>query len=138
MESTESKILEIEQTSNVSSKTLLVVDDMDMNRFLLKQILMKNKNIIVIEAENGKDAIDKLQSNKVDLILMDIMMPVMGGVDSMYHIRNVIKSNVPIVAVTAYDNYLHILSCNENSFNEIVSKPYKSKTILDVIQKYIS
>lgn len=119
-------------------KTILVVDDSHLNRMLLKEILKTFKKYTIIEAENGKEAIDRLLANHVDLILMDIQMPVMGGIESMNYIRTELKSSIPIIAITAYGNYHNILTCGENSFDEIVSKPINIDHIDKIITNYLS
>lgn len=114
-------------------KNILIVDDNNINRFLIKEILKKIDNFNFIESHNGKDAIDKL-TNDIDLILMDIMMPVMGGVEATKYIRNNLKSNIPIIAITAHDdNDLNI----ENIFNKVILKPVNINILSDIVQNYL-
>ena len=85
----------------LAGKKILVVDDIELNRVLLS-LMLKNIGMEVVEAENGHDAIELLQNSKPDeisLILMDIMMPVMDGIEAMVEIRKI--SNVPVILLTA-------------------------------------
>lgn len=123
--------------NEVLMKNILIVDDTYANRLLLKEIIKKIDNVKFIEAQNGKEAIDKFTKNDVHLILMDIMMPVMGGVDSMYFIRRELKSKIPIIAVTAYSDYDQIINCGENSFNKIITKPVDFLKLIELIKNYL-
>jgi len=82
--------------------TILLVEDVESNRALLRDYLA-HRNLRLIEAENGREAIQKLKQLRPDLILMDIHMPVMGG----YQATQLIKTDqelqtIPVVALTAY------------------------------------
>lgn len=126
----------IENKNNkMISKNILIVDDVYINRILLKEILKKIGDFNIIESHNGKDAIEKL-NNDIDLILMDIMMSVMGGIESTIYIRNKLNLTVPIIAVTAYNDYDRELNKN-NGFNEIVIKPVDFNDFSILIKKYL-
>lgn len=127
----------MEMLTEPKLKTILIVDDVFANRFLLSEIIKIEKIYNIIESENGKDAIEKLNNNKIDLIFMDIMMPIMNGVESMKHIRTVMNSNIPIIALTAYDIQDGSIVCDENNFNNILPKPYRIYNILTLIKKYL-
>ena len=105
---------------------ILIVDDIFVNRLLLKEIIKKfSKNCF--EAQNGKEAIEILQREELDVILMDIEMPVMNGLETTRYIRekfNFPKKNVPIIALTAYNPDLFFKECKEAGFNLLLVKPY--------------
>ena len=84
-------------------KKVLVVDDDATNRKFLN-IVLKKKNIDVIEAENGSDALSKLNDN-ISLILLDICMPVMDGIEFMKNLRATKPefSNIPIIVLSTDD-----------------------------------
>ncbi|MCG8701066.1 MAG: response regulator, partial [Bacteroidales bacterium] len=87
----------------MEDKTVLVVDDILHNRLLLINII-KNIGCKVLEARHGREAIDIILKNKVDLIFMDIEMPIMNGFETTEYIRKKMKyphKYTPIVAVTA-------------------------------------
>ncbi len=82
-------------------KKVLVVDDEMMNRDLVCKILRK-EGFFVIEAVNGKEALSILKNDRVDLVLMDLMMPVMDGFEAIEAIREESRyDKLPLIAVTA-------------------------------------
>lgn len=118
--------------------TFLIVDDIYMNRLLLKNMIAKI-SLKTFEAEDGAKAIDILKNEKVDVVLMDIEMPVMNGVETTNYIRNKFNSplkDIPVVAFTAhnpndfFDDYKHV------GFSEILTKPYSLRNILLTIEKF--
>jgi PAS domain S-box-containing protein len=104
-------------------KRALLVEDNDMNRFIAKQSL-DYLGIETIEAENGQIATEIVAGQKFDLILMDIQMPVMDGVAATSFIRNNLKIDTPIIALTAnafkHDIDLYL----KNGMNDFITKPY--------------
>ena len=85
------------------SYTVVIADDIFTNRLLLSEIIedLGHKYIAV---ENGKQAIEALEKNNVDLVLMDIEMPVMNGLEATIYIREKLsppKSTIPVIALTA-------------------------------------
>ncbi len=123
-----------------SSRTLnkvnkvLIADDMALNRTLLKIILDKN-GIESIEAENGKVAFEKIESENPDLVLMDIQMPVMDGIEAIRKIRNSSQyKNLLVIAVTAQrkkgtrNEYLDL------GFDAYLPKPFQEEELLSLIR----
>ncbi len=109
---------------NWRNKIILIVEDEDLN-FRVLQISLKNTNANIIRAVNGKDAVDKLNENKnVDIVLMDIQMPVMDG----YEALSIIKRDyphIPVIAQTAYAMMEEKKRCLELGFDDYISKPIK-------------
>lgn len=83
-----------------SNKVILVVEDEHINFRYIQEIL-KRTSAEVVRAENGQEAIDIAQKMRVDLILMDIKLPIMDGYEATRKIRE-FNQNVPIIAQTAY------------------------------------
>lgn len=101
---------------------ILLVDDHDLNRFMVQTILEK-WDCTIISANNGLHAIEQLLANPhIDLILMDMRMPVMDGKKSSEFIRNRLGANIPIIAITSdtiqYKNY------NDDYITDFISKPF--------------
>ncbi len=117
-----SKSRQVKEGTFTGEKALLVEDN-SMNRFIAKHSL-NYLGLETIEAENGQIAIEILVSQKFDLILMDIQMPVMDGVEATIYIRNVLKIDTPIIALTAnafkHDIDLYLKS----GINDFITKPY--------------
>ena len=84
---------------------ILIVDDIIMNRILIKEILIEFF-CEVSEARNGKEAIEKLKTDHFDLLMIDIEMPIMNGLETTDYIRNKMKNeaeDLPIIAITAHN-----------------------------------
>lgn len=119
---------------NLHQASILVVDDVKYNRILIEKLLA-NQNTRLDIAENGKEAINKVAENEYDLILMDIHMPVMDGIEATKHIRNM-NVETPIIALTAADNSIRqkILDAGMNDF---IPKPFSPDDFFEKIQKHI-
>lgn len=105
---------------------ILIVDDIYINRVLLKEIIKKFSNSC-FEAQNGKEAIDILEKEELDVILMDIEMPIMNGVETTKYIREKFpypKKCIPIIALTAYNPEVFFSDYNDVGFNQLITKPY--------------
>lgn len=117
------------------NKKILIVDDIFTNRLLLSEIL-KDLNYRISQASNGKEAIGLIEKENFDLILMDIEMPIMNGLETTIFIRKNMppeKSKIPIVALTAHNPNLFFESHKAVGFDELLTKPYSIKKIKDVI-----
>ncbi len=85
---------------NLSDKTVLIVDDSTIMRMLLVINLRRMLGVKTTEAVNGQDALAKLESNRFDLVLTDMVMPEMDGAELIRQVRTRLKSDVPIVIIT--------------------------------------
>lgn len=119
--------------SKLKDKKILVVEDNKINQMITKKILEKN-NIICEVADNGLDAVKMVGDTRYDLILMDIHMPGISGVEATKKIR-LFNENIPIIALTAVtiDENLDIFF--EAGFNEIIPKPFKTNDFFEKIYK---
>lgn len=118
---------------------ILIVDDILINRIILKELLIEISNKIC-EANNGLEAIEILKSTKIDIILMDIEMPKMNGLETTKYIRNVFpfpKNSIPIIALTAHnpDGFFEDFSCV--GFSNLLTKPYSFEKIREAIDTII-
>lgn len=124
----------------MSNKTLrvLAVDDDMINRKLIKSMLMKADNVSeVLEAVNGMEALNALKSDGgIDLILLDIIMPVMGGIEFLKAARADEKmQTIPVIVLTT-DETIRVEALNEGA-NDFLTKPIREKDILEKINKVI-
>ena len=117
-------------------KNILIVDDVTINRTLLK-IILNRYGFEIIEAKNGKEALNMVQNNECDLILMDLSMPVMDGLEATGKIRSLEshKSDIPVIAVTASARYKNIESLKKKGFNALLQKPFKEVELIELIKK---
>lgn len=112
-----------------SVKKVLVVDDVSINRTLLK-LMLRRHGLNVQEASNGEAALQVLKSWPADLILMDLSMPVLDGIETVKVIRNErIGGNPRIIAVTATQRY-SLEALKESGFDDLMQKPFKEEDLL--------
>jgi len=114
---------------------ILIVDDIYTNRLLLSE-LIKIIGHVSIQAEDGKQAIELLETEDFDLVLMDIEMPVMNGIKTAQFIRQSFpspKNSVPIVALTAHNPGIFFEDFSDAGFNELLTKPYSLDKIIELI-----
>ncbi len=107
---------------------ILLVEDHFLNQIATKKVLTTWSNYITVDiAENGLIGVEKYREHGYDLILMDIQMPVMNGIDAALKIRE--KSNVPIIALTANASKQEADRCFEIGINDYLSKPFKPEDL---------
>lgn len=118
---------------------ILLSEDKISNRKTI-EIYLRSRVGKVEVAENGKEAVEMFAKNEYDMILMDIQMPIMGGIEAAQHIREMEADRdyrVPIIAFSA--NYFS--SDKETSIevgmDAYISKPFQSKTLFNLMQEYI-
>lgn len=117
------------------NKTILIVEDEHINFRYLQEILKKTQAEI-LRAENGLEAIEIAKEKEIDLILMDIKLPVMDGYEATRQIRE-FNPNVPIIAQTAYVMSGEEEKTREAGCNDYLTKPLRIKTVLDTLAKYL-
>ena len=118
--------------SDLTGKNVLIVEDNELNRFLAVTILKKwNANIHI--AVNGDEAVKAVSNLKIDIVLMDIQMPVMDGVAAAKAIRNELKSNIPIIALTANALESEKEKCWQAGMNDYITKPYNPEFLREKI-----
>lgn len=115
-------------------KRILIAEDNDSNYILMNYILKKHYEFF--RARNGQEAVELAESEKPDLILMDIKMPVMDGLEATRQIKAKMP-DMPIVALTAnaFDSDRH--SAFEAGCNDFLSKPVNAEKCIQTIAKYI-
>ena len=116
---------------------LLVVDDHAVNRFIASATIKRDlPNAIIEEARNGTEAIQKMKSNKYDLVLMDLIMPDYSGVDVTRIIRTECTSplsDVRVVALTANASKSAVQDCLEVGITEVLPKPFNREVLIHTI-----
>jgi CheY-like chemotaxis protein/HAMP domain-containing protein len=123
-----------EEDIDLSSQNILIVDDDIRNVFVITSAL-ENHNANILEASNGQEALDILAEDKVDLILMDIMMPVMDGYQAIKEIRKNDKiKDIPIIAVTAKALKEDRQKCIDAGADDYITKPVNYQELLNRIK----
>lgn len=132
-------VIKREHRVDLSEFTILLVEDNDINRLYAGSIL-KTCGCRIEMAENGLVALGKLKANKIDLILMDIQMPVMDGFEASKAIRfgDADTKNIPIIALTANATPKIIERCMASGMNEHLAKPFTPEELFGMLEKYLS
>jgi two-component system, cell cycle response regulator DivK len=118
-------------------RTILVVDDFDDTRLLLKTWLEK-RGFNVAEAENGNDAVTAAQAVRPDLIIMDMHMPELDGLGATRKIRSMKElDSIPVVAVSAYGAQQFRADALAAGCSEYVSTPFEPDNLERVIRSFL-
>jgi len=125
--------------SVLSNRRILIVDDDIRNTFALVSYL-ETLDMNIYTAENGFDALDILQKNdQIEMVLMDIMMPVMDGYETMRKMKeNRVTADIPIIAVTAKAMKGDQEKCLEAGASDYISKPVNLAALLEKMERLIS
>ncbi len=122
--------------NDANQKVLVAEDEVDLRKMM--KILLEMQGFEVIEAADGYEAVEKALDEAPDLILMDMGMPVMGGLDSARTIRrHKALDDVPIVAVTAYGEF-YDQRARYAGCNDVLHKPLDFGQLKPMIERYIS
>jgi signal transduction histidine kinase/DNA-binding response OmpR family regulator len=113
---------------------ILLAEDNLLNQKLAATVL-RNFNLDVVVTDNGAEAINKIKQSSFDLILLDIQMPIMDGYTAARIIRNELKYNMPIVAMTANVLPTDIQKCLAAGMNDYITKPFKEQELYNVLAK---
>lgn len=128
--------MKLDSTKDVTDITILVAEDHLINFTYLKALL-EDQKYKIIHAKNGKQAVDMvLGDNSIDLILMDVGMPVMDGLEATKKIRET-NNTIPIIAVTGYAMYEDVQNALDAGCNEYLPKPIPEKALFDILDKHI-
>jgi CheY-like chemotaxis protein len=115
-------------------KTILVAEDEESNFELVRIVLQKRYNLL--RAHNGIEAVTMYEEDKPDLILMDIRMPEMDGLDATRIIKEV-NQDVPIIALSAFAFPENIREAKAAGCNDFMAKPFKVEDLIELIKHYI-
>jgi CheY-like chemotaxis protein/nitrogen-specific signal transduction histidine kinase len=121
---------------DLQGSLILLVEDNKVNQFLANALLTSWKAKVDI-SEDGQDAIDRLKEKEYDLVLMDLQMPIMDGFEATEHIREVLKSNVPIIGLSANALNGERERSMERGMNDYVSKPFQPEMLYEKIHGFI-
>lgn len=123
-----------ELDKDLDHEMILLVEDNELNRLLAISLLRRwNANVLV--ANDGAEAIEIFKDYTPALVLMDLQMPVLDGFQTTRKIRNELKSDVPIIALTANALESEKQACIASGMNDYVSKPYRQE---DLYQKIVA
>jgi len=119
---------------------VLVVDDALFMRKMLSDILKKEGIEVCGEAENGKEAIDKYQQLKPDLVTMDIVMPKMEEIDGVAAVKEIMKTDpqAKIIMVSAMGQHSLVVEAIQAGAKDFVTKPFQPSRVIEAIKRVLS
>lgn len=125
-----------EEIIDWSNKTILIAEDEEVNFIFLQNALAKTK-VNLLRANNGEEAIELTRVNPgIDLILMDIKMPKMNGIEATRAIKS-FRSDLIIVAQTAFAMEEDKRNCYAVGIDDFLSKPVRYKLLIDTLSKHL-
>ena len=122
----------LELNSEYRNIKVLVVEDIALNQLLMKTLL-HDFGFEIDMADNGKIAIEKLQTKCYDIILMDLQMPIMNGFETTEYIRNTMFSKIPIIALSADVTTVDLEKCKGVGMTDYITKPVDEKILYSKI-----
>ena len=128
--------IQIPNSTETKTPRILVVEDNPMNQ-RLAALLLSDWGYDFDIVEDGKDALEQLQTTDYQLVLMDIQLPTMDGYETTNIIRNEFKNAIPIIATTAHAFAGEREKCLAAGMNDYIPKPLQEDAVLAMIQKYI-
>jgi len=121
--------------NNKSRVRILIAEDNSMNQRLIRHLL-KSRGYNFDLVFNGVQAVESLKKQSYDMVLMDIQMPEMDGYSATRQIREELKLNIPVIAMTAHAMSGEKEKCIKSGMNDYISKPINEEILFDIIQKY--
>lgn len=118
------------------AKNILVCDDAAFMRMMIKDILTKNGYNVVAEAENGQKAVEKFNETKPDLVLMDITMPEMDGIQALKQIKSVDPS-ASIIMCSAMGQQAMVIEAIQSGAKDFIVKPFQAERVLEAVKKVV-
>jgi two-component system, sensor histidine kinase len=122
-------------TFDYSGMRVLVVDDNEINRFLATTILTR-WNAEVHEAEDGVQALEKVAAHHYDMVLLDIQMPRMDGVQVIRKIRAELSETLPVIALSANATMAEKSACIEEGMTDYLTKPFNPIELAEIISRH--
>ena len=117
-------------------KRVMVCDDAVFMRMMIKDILVKNGYEIAAEAENGLKAVEQYPEAKPDLVLMDITMPEVDGIEAVRRIKT-LDSNANIIMCSAMGQQAMVIEAIQAGAKDFIVKPFKADRVLEAVRKVI-
>jgi two-component system, chemotaxis family, chemotaxis protein CheY len=116
---------------------ILIVDDAKFMRMTLSTILKKANHEIIGEAENGKEAVELYQMLKPDIVMMDITMPVMNGIEAVRAIKQE-DANAKIIMCSAMGQQRMVVEAIEAGAADFIVKPFEESRVIEAVARLLS
>ncbi len=118
------------------AKNILVCDDAAFMRMMIKDILTKNGYTVAGEAENGVKAVEKYAELKPDLVLMDITMPEMDGIQALKKIK-ASDANASVIMCSAMGQQAMVIESIQSGAKDFIVKPFQADRVLEAVRKVV-
>ncbi len=118
------------------AKNILVCDDAAFMRMMIKDILTKNGYNVAGEAENGLKAIEKFNATKPDLVLMDITMPEMDGIQALKKIKE-LDPAANVIMCSAMGQQAMVIEAIQSGAKDFIVKPFQAERVLEAVKKVV-
>ena len=115
---------------------VMICDDAAFMRMMIKDILTKNGYNVVGEAENGLKAVEKYNETKPDLVLMDITMPEMDGIQALKKIKE-IDANANVIMCSAMGQQAMVIESIQSGAKDFIVKPFQADRVLEAVKKVV-
>ena len=115
---------------------IMICDDAAFMRMMIKDILTKNGYNIAGEAENGAKAVEKYNELKPDLVLMDITMPEMDGIQALKKIKET-DPNASVIMCSAMGQQAMVIESIQSGAKDFIVKPFQADRVLEAVQKVV-
>lgn len=115
---------------------ILIVDDATFMRMMISKICNENGFTVVAEADNGLNAIEKYKEYKPDVVLMDITMPEMNGIEAVKAIKQ-IDSNAKIIMCSAMGQQSMVIEAIQAGASDFVVKPFQPDRVVDALKRIL-
>ena len=118
------------------AKNILICDDAAFMRMMIKDILTKNGYTVAGEAENGAKAVEKNTELKPDLVLMDITMPEMDGIQALKKIRE-LDPKASVIMCSAMGQQAMVIESIQSGAKDFIVKPFQADRVLEAVRKVV-
>lgn len=115
---------------------ILIVDDAAFMRMMIKDILSKNGFTVIGEAENGIKAVEKYKELNPDLVIMDITMPEMDGIQAVRQIKS-INSGAKIIMCSAMGQQAMVIESIQAGARDFIVKPFQAERVIEAVRKVV-
>ena len=118
------------------AKNILVCDDAAFMRMMIKDILTKNGYNVAGEAENGAKAVERYNELKPDLVLMDITMPEMDGIQALKKIKEM-DPGATVIMCSAMGQQAMVIESIQSGAKDFIVKPFQADRVLEAVKKVV-
>src|SRR5215472_10568759 len=127
-----------ERKEEMVSKKILLVDDSSTARLVTRLIFSQKSNYVLLSAVDGKDAVERARAEKPDLILMDVMMPRMTGLEACRVLKQDKEtSKIPVILLTTRGEEAFVQEGYASGCSDYLTKPVNNTELLDLLKAYL-